>query len=146
MTLKGVEVRRSRIHGRGVFAMRDLKRGARIGSYTGRRHGPGEAPGAWDDQLTYLFALSDGSMIDGAHGGNATRHINHACEPNVEAVETEGADGRLTVVIRTLRDIRAGEELFLDYALSVDGGDPSDYPCRCGFARCRGTLVDTSPA
>ena len=44
--------------------------------------------------------------------------------------------------IETIKAIRAGEELFLDYALDIDAGDdPADYPCRCGLARCRGTLV-----
>jgi len=45
----------------------------------------------WNDQLTYPFGLSDGSIIDDAEGGNATRHINHACVPNVEVVERRSA-------------------------------------------------------
>jgi SET domain len=73
----------------------------------------------WDDRLTYLFALSDGTLIDGAQGGNATRHLNHACEPNCEAVEDHDEDGRLTVRIETTKSIRANDELFLDYALDI---------------------------
>lgn len=136
-----IEARRSGVHGHGVFAVRSLRAGQEIGSYAGRRYAPNEAHAAWDDQLTYLFRLSDGSMIDGAQGGNAMRHLNHACEPNVEALEDYDAAGGLVVIIQATRDIRAGEELFLDYALDVDGEDPAAYPCRCGSARCRGTLV-----
>ncbi len=139
--LNAVEVRHSEVHGHGVFAAHALRSGQRIGHYTGRRYAPGEALDTWDDQLTYLFGLSDGSMIDGAQGGNATRHLNHACEPNVEAVEDYGADDALVVSIHATRDIDAGEELFLDYALDVDGSDPADFPCQCGSAGCRGTLV-----
>jgi uncharacterized protein len=139
--LEAIEVRRSGVHGHGVFAVNALRTGQEIGSYAGRRYAPNESHAAWDDRLTFLFRLSDGSMIDGAQGGNATRHINHACEPNVEAVEDYDAAGDLVVIIQATQDIRAGEELFLDYALDVDGEDPAEYRCRCGSARCRGTLA-----
>ncbi len=99
----------------------------------------------WDGQLTYLFGLSDGSVIDGGQGGNETRHLNHACEPNCEAIEYYDEDGRLMVRIETIRRLVAGDELFLDYALVVDTtDDPSDYPCHCGVSRCRGTLIATA--
>lgn len=94
--------------------------------------------------LTYLFGLSDGTTIDGAEGGNATRHLNHACEPNCEAQEEHGEGGQLVLRIEAIRHIRAGEELFIDYALNVDAdADPQDYSCRCGSIRCRGTLLAT---
>lgn len=70
-----------------------------------------------------------------------TRHLNHACEPNVEAIEEYNEADELVVVICATRNIDAGEELFLDYALDVDGDDPAAYPCACGSTRCRGTLV-----
>jgi len=138
-----IEVRHSGVHGHGVFAARDLPPGTLVGVYAGRRYTAHEAGTmAWDDRLTYLFALSDGTLIDGAQGGNATRHLNHACEPNCEAVEDHDEDGRLTVRIEMTRSTRADDELFLDYALGIDAGDdPSDYPCHCGLARCRGILV-----
>ena len=136
-----VEVRRSDIHGRGVFALRALHAGEEVGHYTGRRYAPDESDAAWDGNLTYLFGLSDGSVIDGAQGGNATRHINHACAPNVEAVERRAADDTLHLVVRTLRRIQAGDELFLDYALVIDGDEPTGYPCACGTVECRGTMA-----
>jgi hypothetical protein len=95
----------------------------------------------WCDRLTYLLGLSDGSMIDGAYGGNATRHLNHACEPFVEAVEDVDASNELVTI--ATRHIAVGERLFLDQALDVDGDDPAAYPRACGSTRCRGTLVST---
>jgi uncharacterized protein len=136
-----IEVRRSGIHGQSVFALRDLSEGQVIGHYTGRRFAPDESHPGWNDHLTYLFGLSDGSVIDGAQGGNATRYINHACEPNVEAVERRSTDGELSLEIRTTCAITAGAELFLDYALVIDGDDPAAYPCECGTGSCRGTMV-----
>lgn len=139
--LNAIEVRRSGIHGQGVFALRDLREGQVIGHYTGRRFAPDESHPGWNDHLTYLFGLSDGSVIDGAQGGNATRYINHACEPNVEAIERRVRNGELSLEIRTTCAVAAGAELFLDYALVVDGDDPVDYPCECGTGSCRGTMA-----
>jgi SET domain-containing protein len=142
-SLARLEVRHSRVHGHGVFAARRLPRGTLVGEYAGRRYSAREARSvAADGGPTYLFVLSDGTLIDGAQGGNATRHLNHACEPNCEAVEQCADDGKLTVKIQTIKAVSAGEELFLDYALDIDARDtPADYPCRCGLARCRGTLA-----
>lgn len=150
-SLAHLEVRHSSVHGHGVFAARELPSGTLVGEYAGRRYSAREACAVtWDDGLTYLFGLSDGTLIDGAEGGNATRHLNHACEPNCEAIEEYAGDGQLTVKIETIKAVSAGEELFLDYALDIDAGDnPADYPCRCGLTRCRGTLaalVEPSPA
>jgi hypothetical protein len=39
---------------------------------------------------TFLFGLSDGSVIDGSRGGNSARWLNHACAPNCETIEDEG--------------------------------------------------------
>jgi SET domain-containing protein len=142
--LGGVQVRRSDVHGHGVFATRALRPGEEIGRYAGRRYPPDHLEDAWNDGLIYLFGLSDGSLIDGAQGGNATRHLNHSCEPNVEAEEEYNESDELVIVIRATRRISAGAELFLDYALEVDGDDPAAYPCACGSKQCRGTLVATA--
>jgi len=137
-----LEVRDSRVHGLGAFARRSLPPGSTIGAYEGRRYAPGEdCSQAMANGLTYLFGLSDGSLIDGADGGNATRHINHSCEPNCQAHEVGDEDGGLHIVIRARRRIRAGEELFIDYRLEVGTADPADFPCRCGAPHCRGTLA-----
>jgi SET domain-containing protein len=137
-----IEVRQSSVHGLGAFATQPLQRGREIGEYLGRRYAPGEmAERDWDNRLTYVFGLSDGSIIDGAEGGNATRHLNHSCAPNCQAYEVEGEDGVLRVVIEARRRIRAGDELFIDYALDIGDDDPADFPCHCGAPKCRGTMA-----
>lgn len=142
-SLPDVEVRESPIHGRGAFARRDLPGQWELGVYAGRRYSPEEATEVeWDSALTYLFALSDGTLVDGGNGGNATRHLNHACEPNCEAIEDYAADDSLELRIHTTRPVSAGEELFLDYALIIDPSEePSLYPCNCGAASCRRTMA-----
>lgn len=137
-----VEVRSSGIHGSGVFASRRLAAGSRIGRYDGHRYSAQEsAAREWDHSLTYVFGLSDGSVIDGSAGGNATRLINHSCAPNCAAYEVEDERGGLHIEIEALRPITRGEELFIDYKLGVEQGDPAHFGCRCGAAQCRGTML-----
>jgi len=144
-------VRSSPTHGRGAFATRTIRKGARIIEYRGARSSwdvacerPPSDPA--DPYHTLLFELSDGSVIDAGLRGNAARWINHGCEPNCEAIETD--DGR--VFIRARRTIRTGEELTYDYRLSFVGpisrraGEA--LRCRCGARRCRGTLLLKPPA
>jgi hypothetical protein len=54
--------------------------------------------------------------------------LNHSCHPNV------GVRGQITFV--AMRDIPAGAELTIDYAM-IDG-DSSEYmACSCGAQECR---------
>lgn len=134
-----IEVRSSSVHGLGVFARVKLRRNEVVGIYEGRRHKGDPTPRP--DGLTYLFSLSDGGFIDGGEGGNATRHINHSCEPNCWAQEFWGADG-LGVMIKARRAIKEGAELFLDYDLAVDPNeDLARYACYCAALTCRGSMV-----
>jgi len=139
-------VRRSAIHGRGVFAARTIRKGADIIEYRGQRITMKEADRRPDSDPdnpyhTFLFELDDGRVIDAAVRGNAARWINHSCAPNCEPYEDD--DGR--VFIAAKRTIRKGEELGYDYQLNVDGrvtkAMREAYACRCGAPRCRGTML-----
>ena len=140
-----IQVRRSGIHGKGVFAVQPLKKGETVLEYTGeviswkqalRRH-PHDPK---DPQHTFYFHIDDDNVIDGKQGGNVSRWINHACSPNCEADEVDGR-----IFIRTLRAIKPEQELFYDYGLTIDERYTPKlkklYPCRCGTAHCRGTLL-----
>jgi SET domain-containing protein len=141
-----LQVRRSGVHGKGVYALQPIAAGQTLFEYTGERIAWPEAlrrhPHDPDDpHHTFYFSLDDGShVIDAKVGGNASRWINHACEPNCEADEEDGR-----VFIRALRDIEPGEELFYDYGLVIDERyTPKlkrEYACRCGSAHCRGTML-----
>ncbi len=139
-------VRRSAIHGRGVFATRTIRKGAKIIEYRGDRT-------TWDVALerpasdpdnphhTFFFETSDGTVIDANVRGNAARWINHSCDANAESFEYD--DGRVFIVAR--RTIRPGEEITYDYRLSIDGRiskrTRAAYACHCGAAKCRGILL-----
>ncbi|MBN4664893.1 SET domain-containing protein-lysine N-methyltransferase [Pandoraea nosoerga] len=140
-----IEVRKSGVHGKGVYALKRLKKGDRVIEYKGeiiswrealRRH-PHDPE---HPTHTFYFSLEDGRCIDGKVNGNNARWINHACSPNCEARE-EGD----RVYIYALRDIEPGEELFYDYGLVIDARYTKklkrEYACHCGSKDCRGTLL-----
>jgi hypothetical protein len=139
-------VRRSRIHGRGVYAARRIRSGTRIIEYIGDRITHEEADSRYelkadDDGHTFLFVVDDDLCIDAGVGGNAARFINHKCDANCETI----IEGR-RVFIEATRTIQAGEELGYDYQLTWETtDDPAElklYACRCGAAGCRGTMLD----
>lgn len=137
-----IRIKQSSVHGRGVFATRDIAPGERVGVYAGRRHAPGEFPLVDAGiEFTQIFALSDGSCIDGSVRGNVTAHLNHSCGPNCEAIEEWGAGGRLQIVFVALGEIRRGAEVFIDYALQTELDDAGEYACRCASALCRGSMT-----
>jgi SET domain-containing protein len=139
------KVRRSKVHGLGVFALRPIKKRTRIVEYLGERISHAVADRRYadhdeNDNHTFLFSVDRGLVIDAGVDGNDARFINHACAPNCESVIEHRR-----VYIEALRDIAAGEELSYDYQIGRERGDPPNvdqiYACRCGAAECRGTML-----
>jgi SET domain-containing protein len=141
-----VQVRRSTVHGRGVFAKQRIRKGTRIIEYTGERlpwtiakdlppHDPTQPYHTW------YFTLEDGNVIDAGTGGNEARWINHSCEPNCE---TDEQKGRIFIYAR--RAIEAGEELFYDYKIVPAERRTKqlerEFACYCGSSQCRGTMLE----
>ncbi len=140
-----IQMRRSGIHGKGVYAVTPFRKGELVVEYKGevitwpealRRH-----PHDPDDPFhTFYFHIDDDHVIDGKHHGNVAKWINHSCAPNCEA-ETDS--GR--VFVRALRALKPGEELFYDYGLVIDERYTpklkKQYACHCGSKQCRGTML-----
>ena len=142
---KRIQVRRSGVHGKGVFALQDLAEGETLIEYVGEIISWDEAQDRHphdpkDPNHTFYFHVNEDKVIDALHGGNSSRWINHSCDPNCEADEENER-----VFIKALRNIKAGEELNYDYGLIID--EPytkkllAEYPCWCGAKNCRGTLL-----
>lgn len=143
--MRRIVVRNSPVHGRGVFALANIRTGSLILEYKGKLVSWKEAQRAYalsnaEGGHTFFFDLDDGRVIDGAQGGNSARWLNHCCAPNCEAEQ----DGE-RVFIRAIRAIKTGGELFIDYRLRVDGRRTASvrraYACRCGSVECRGTML-----
>ena len=129
------EVRQSRIHGRGLFATDDIAKGEIVTVKGGHiidrktlreevapRLGPVEIQ---IDKDLFIAPVTDEerelSML----------YSNHSCNPNL------GVRGEITFVAR--RDIRAGEELTHDWAMTDDDDYLAD--CKCGAPDCRKILT-----
>lgn len=138
-------IRKSKIQGKGAYATRPIKKGERIIEYVGERISWEESDRRYDDAKvkrhhTFLFAVNKKIVIDAAVDGNEARFINHSCDPNCEAV---GVGQR--IFIESIRPIKEGDELVYDYSYAREKDtteeDEKLYICRCGSAKCRGTIL-----
>lgn len=140
-----IQVRRSGVHGKGMFCVAPIAKGETVIEYKGqvvswkealRRHPHDPA----NPDHTFYFHVDDAHVIDGKVEGNSARWINHSCRPNCEAEEDEGR-----IFIVALRRLVPGEELFFDYGLVLDERQTAKvrmrYECRCGARACRGTML-----
>ena len=123
-------VKESSIQGRGLFAVKPIKRGEIVcikGGHIFNREtleqiteklGPAEIQIGEDLFIGPLDEEErEGSMI----------FSNHSCDPNI------GVKGQIVFV--ALRDIAAGEELTHDWATTDD--DTYEMECKCGAPNCR---------
>ncbi len=144
-------VRNSKIHGKGAFALVDIRRGTRLIEYVGRRIPESLADEVYAEEdgkpsHTFLFSLDNGDVIDATVGGNSSRWINHSCSPNCEA-EGRMIKGKEHIFIKAIRNIKQGAELAYDYSFEFDEPHTKKleqkYACRCGSPKCRGTILVT---
>lgn len=140
-------IKRSKIQGRGGFATRLIRKGARVAEYLGERISHEEGDRRYDDDTmkrhhTFLFVVDKRIVIDAARGGNDARFLNHSCDPNCETVIE-----KRRVFIEAMRAIHPGDELTYDYSYDRDDATgwgkeaEAQYPCHCGAANCRGTIL-----
>jgi uncharacterized protein len=133
--LKWLVARKSRIHGRGVFAKRDIPAGTRLIEYVGLPVSKKKSAELSLKQNRYLFTLSGVSDLDGKVSWNPARLMNHSCEPNCEAQVDEND----RIWIFSIRPIAHDDELTFNYGYSLD--DFMNFPCRCGTPSCTGYMV-----
>lgn len=140
------EVRHSRVHGYGVFAVRRIRKGTTVIEYLGDRVSHAHADARYEnkdpkDNHTFLFTVDARIVIDGGVDGNDARYINHGCDPNCESTTLDKR-----IFIEAIRTIRPGEELTYDYQIQRDADDAPDvdevFACRCGAASCRGSMLE----
>lgn len=83
------------------------------------------------------MSLGPNQLIDATEKGNASRFINHSCDPNCEIQKWQTGD-QYSVGIFAIREILPGEEITFDYQFERVGN--SSMPCYCGSAKCRHML------
>ncbi len=140
-----ITVRNSAIHGRGVFAKKDIPKGTRIIEYVGERITKAEAEIRGEKRVSlhkenttlgavYIFELNKRHDIDGNVPYNKARYINHSCDPNAMP---EIIRGKIWII--AVKDIRKGEEIFYNYGYGIDSYE--DHKCHCNTHRCVGYIL-----
>lgn len=127
-------MRKSKIHGMGVFANTWIAAGRLLARYDGNILTAEEVKRELVAGNRYLLELPDGTVIDGSAGHELGRFFNYSCDPSAHLEFKEG-----TPVIVSSRPIARGEEITIDY-----GFDPSEvtrFPCTCGKPGCVGYIV-----
>ncbi|MGB9181523.1 MAG: SET domain-containing protein [Pyrinomonadaceae bacterium] len=73
-----------------------------------------------------FFYLNDRQSIDGSLRSNIARYLNHSCKPNAKGFTT----GK-KVWIWSLRSIKAGEQITIDYGEEYLNAHMKDKDCKC---------------
>lgn len=96
--------------GVGVFATKLIRRGTFLDDYVGELL----PEDVGHDGDRYAFTLPGIGRCTAQDYGNWTRFVNHRCRPNIEANEWMVGQ-RVVMMFRANRDIRPGEQLFIEY-------------------------------
>ncbi|EEY67226.1 histone-lysine N-methyltransferase, putative [Phytophthora infestans T30-4] len=115
-------VRKSSIHGYGLFLKEPVSDGQMIVEYQGQMINQtiaDERERRYEEQgvgSCYMFRLDEKTIIDATRCGNLARFINHSCDPKAFAriVAVEG--GEKKIVIFAKRAIAVGDEVTYDYS------------------------------
>ena len=111
--------------GKGLKAVRDIKKGEIIASWKGGKIYTAEKVSDLPKELRdYAIQFDEHNWIDTEGIG---RYFNHSCEPNC------GVKGRFQIV--AMRDIKNGDWLTFDYEMTEDSDWRMD--CKCGSKNCR---------
>ena len=136
-----ITVKKTRDHGRGVFAAKDIEAGTVIGDYLGTivheddedeiKHG-----------LYYLY-FNEKATIYASPREKGIHLINHSCAPNCWMRTWKGR----TLYFAT-RHIFKGEQVTVSYLLGTaeDEEIPCQHTCKCGTLVCTGTFHNSQEA
>ena len=143
------KVKKSKIHGAGIFATEDISKGVKVIEYIGEKVTKAEGDKRSERRIkkylhskttgsVYIFELNSRYDIDGSSKKNKARYINHSCSPNCEVNITKGK-----IWISSIKKIRKNEELSYDYGYEFDKEDYKDHTCKCGSKNCIGFIISS---
>lgn len=128
-----VKVKKSRIAGKGAYAMQHIPARRKIGDLGGVIITIKEARRLIKNQVVInLVELDNDLALNAADNANNMRFINHSCGPNTYMRVMKNR-----VEFYALRNIKKGEELTCDYGETHHEGT---LPCKCGVKNCRGVI------
>ncbi len=127
-------VRRSAIHGRGLFAIRPIRKGEIVAIKGGHILDRTTLRRVRGDIEESFIQIEDGLYIGAVRRSEVRGNklfLNHSCQPNV------GIRGQITFV--ALRNIQPGEELTYDWGMEENSRER--VVCLCRSRNCRGVLT-----
>ena len=141
------KVKKSKVHGTGIFATEDIQKNTKIIEYIGEKVSKTEGDRRSERRIkkylrsrstgsVYIFELNKKYDIDGSPLYNKARYINHSCSANCEVDIIRGR-----IWISSIKNIKTGEELSYDYGYEFDKDDYRDHSCRCGSKNCIGFII-----
>lgn len=128
-----VDVRTSRIDGRGAFAAEAMPARRKIGEIRGESVSVREARRrAKTMERIMIVEVSHTRAIDASLSTDPLRFTNHSCQPNAVLRIRQGR-----VEFYAMRDIAVGEEITVNYGETHHEGK---LRCRCGAPGCVGAI------
>jgi len=137
-------VKNSGIHGKGIFARTNIKKGIKIIEYIGEKISKKEGDKRSEEQYekamktgkgaVYVFELNKTQDLDGDVPWNPARFINHSCNPNCKVSIRKDR-----IWIFSIKNIKKGQELSYDYGYDLE--DYHEHPCKCGSKNCMGYII-----
>ncbi len=118
--------------GMGIFALADIPAGTTVAGFGGNVVDRAELDAQPEEIRTHALQIDDDLFIAGELPFDDADFVNHSCDPNCGIVGS--------ILLVTMRDVAAGEELCFDYAMT-DTDDYDEFACSCGAASCRGTVT-----
>ncbi len=109
--------------GLGLFAGQDIPKGKCVIEYFGRIVSKKEEE---TSRSKYLFEIRKGKTIDGAARVNIARYVNYSHRPNCESEIYKDK-----VYYFSIRPIKTGQELTVDYGKEYYDEHIKPYGCRC---------------
>ena len=118
---------RPKANGHGVFAQQNLKKGELLVVFGGGICDLDTFTKLTKNDRSLSIQVEENLFLVPRPAGDAD-YVNHGCDPNA------GLSGQTALV--AMRDIRAGEEICYDYAMS-DTTPYDEFECDCGAPDCR---------
>ncbi len=118
--------------GEGVFAVAPIPADTTVAAFGGNVVDRHELDRLDETIRVHALQIDEELYLAGELPFDDADYVNHSCEPNCGIVGS--------VLLVTMRDVAAGEELCFDYAMT-DSDDYDEFTCSCGTASCRGTIT-----
>lgn len=116
----------------GMFAQADIQKDELLTVVGGSIYTLAELDSLSPTIHSYSIQVDHDAYIAPHREGEPAYLINHSCNPNA------GLRGQLSFV--AMRDIKAGEEICFDYAMT-DATPYDEFECHCGHENCRHNIT-----